>query len=317
MSRARRRDRFGPPSILLGTAILVSLAATPLANAAVAPAHPSGTQPAAAPYACASTPAAAARAAGRKQAGDRATVRTDEQLDTGGQLIGRQVAVHASNGIDAAVSLPVESFVGERVGDAMVYTRAVGGRSEIHVIDLSNGCDVTLAKMQSVVRSAVLDASGSALYVHGVAGAGRRDAGVTRYALDGGSAQLVVAPLPDDVRFGLTFGTQLSWSIDGATLAVQSCGIDACRTRLLDVASGVVSMFDAPGQAALIGVTPMHLVVYGDCPGLPCSVIGIARSTGASQTLAEEAWSASIAAGEGGTAVVSIETAAGIIEVNQ
>jgi hypothetical protein len=76
-------------------------------------------------------------------------------------------------------------------------------------------------------------------------------------------------------------------------------------------------MYDAAGQGSIIGVTPNHLVAFGDCTGLPCSVIAIDRASGATKTLAGEAWSASLAGDVADAGTVRIETAAGVIEVDQ
>lgn len=312
MLRAPWRNVFGPPLAVMGTAALLSLAAAQLATAAAfAPRLAATAQDASD---CSSIPGVAARAVGRRSGGVPPVVQ--QKLDALGQFAGRNVIV-SGVGRSLSISLPAESFVGAPAGDAVVYTSAIGGRSEVHVIDLAVGCDVILARPPGIVRSALLDPSGAAVYVHSVSNPARQDAGVSRYALDGSAVQLVVPPLPDDPRFGVTFGTQLGWSFDGGALFVQSCGADSCRTRLMDVASGGVSTYDGLGQSSIIGVTPAHVVTYGDCAGLPCSVVSIDRATHAATTLADEAWSASLAAGGDGSAIVRIETTAGIVEVTQ
>jgi hypothetical protein len=283
----------------MGTAALISLSAAQLVSAA--PLY-------AALVADCSTPGGAARAAGR-HIGAPAAI--SDKLDQRGEFLGRSIAGQAA-GRPFALTLPVESSVSAPAGDALVYTRAIAGKSEVHVVDLATGCDATLARPAGTARSAVLDPSGSAVYVHGVTFPARADAGVVRYALDGSADQRVVLPLPDDARFGLTFGTQLGWSTDGSTLFVHSCGAYECRTRLLDVASGSVSTVDSRGHGQIIGVTPAHLVTYGACTGLPCPVISHDLATGSEETVANVAWATSI---DGSS--LTIQTAAGNVQVLQ
>jgi len=312
MLHAPWRNVFGPPLVVMGTAALLSLAAAQLATAAAFAPQLAAIAPDASD--CSSVPGVAVRAVGRRSGGVPPVVQ--QKLDALGQFAGRNVIVRGA-GRSLSISLPAESFVGAPAGDAVVYTSAVGGRSEVHVIDLAAGCDVIVARPPGIVRSALLDPSGAAVYVHSVSNPSRQDAGVSRFALDGSAVQLVVPPLPDDPRFGVTFGTQLGWSVDGATLFVQSCDVDSCRTRLMDVASGAIWTYDGLGQGSIVGVSPAHVVAFGDCTGLPCSVISVDRATHASTTLADAAWSASLAAGGDRSAIVRIETAAGIVEVNQ
>lgn len=307
MSRVRWLDRSGAVGIFITTAALVSIAALPLYDRAVARA-------AAAPSCAANTGLAVAAAAVARGAPPVAP-RVADIIGARGEFTGRRLTVATGRGALVGFDLPAESSVAPAVGNAIVYTAAADRRSEVRVIDVETGCDFVVARPADIARSAVLSAGGAAVYVHSVTGA-RADAGVTRYDLDGSDEPaVVVPPLQADERFGRTFGTQLALSADGGTLAVQSCALHACRTRLLDVASGRIQTFDDDGQGAFIGVDQEHLVTYSDCTGLPCAVVSIDRATGASEVLAEEAWSASLVAGSGRRTVVSIETAAGIAEV--
>ena len=238
-----------------------------------------------------------------------------EKLNTAGEYEGQHLSVTLADGSPLEIDLPAESFVAEAHGDALVYTRVDGGHSQVRLIDLATGCDSVLARPKGIVRSALMDADGAAVYVHAVSVGGRQDLGVTRYSLDGGS-RLVVPPLDVDGRFGPTFGTRLAWSTDNSTLVVQSCGLEQCRTRLLD-ANGALTTFDADGQGELIAVTPRYLVAYAACAGLPCAVTSIDRSDGVVSQLAAEAWSTQVTPTADG-AVISIETAdSSTIEVSR
>ena len=294
--RTLTRPPIIPPLVFMGTAALLTLAAAQLAIAAPVLKTSAVTD-------C-SLPGAAGRASARHQGSSPAVA---QRFDSRGEFSGRAMSIA---GRSSAISLPAESFVAQPLGDALVYTISTAGRSEVHLIDLASGCDALIARPAGVTRSAILDASGSAVYVHSVTFPGRSDAGVTRYALDGSPGQQVVPPLPDDARFGLTFGTQLGWSSEGSALFVQSCAIDACRTRLLDVASTGVVTFDADGQGPIVGVTPQHVVTFAECDGLPCAVLSIDRNNASISTVADEAWSATLVGN-----AVRITTAAGIVVV--
>lgn len=303
MFRARRRSAFIPPLVVMGTAVLLSIASSPLALAA----------PVLAPV-CGVGPAVVSNAVTRH--GDGAQPVSGQLLSASGEFSGRSLSVSVP-GRQALLSLPVESFIAQPRGDALAYTLMIDDTSEVHVIDLATACDQIVAGPTGIVRSAILDATGTNVFVHSVTNPARADAGVTRYALDGSAAQLVVPPLPDDARFGPTFGTLLGWSTDNATLFVQSCGLDQCRTRLLDPAGGTVSTYDTPGQGPIIGLTASHLVTYSNCAGLPCDVLSVDRTSGFQATLAMDAHSASMAVAGNGSDIVRIETAAGTVEVTQ
>jgi len=300
MFRARWRNFIRPPLVpplaVMGSVALLSLAAAQLAVAAPLFAASAATD-------C-STAGAAARAIARHLGSSPSIT---QRFDASGAFIGRTVTVPAHV---SALSLPTESFVGQPNGDALIYTTSAAGKSEVHLVDLASGCDALIARPPGTVRSAILSPDGSALYVHSVSYPNRTDAGVARYVLDGSAPQQALAAITDDARFGLTFGTQLGWSSDEATLSVQSCGIDSCRTRLLDLGTGAITTFDDDGQGPIIGVTAQHLITFAACDGLPCPVLSIDRETGTTSGIADEAWSATLAGN-----AVRITAAAGTVEV--
>jgi hypothetical protein len=305
MSRAHRRDQFGPPLMLLGIALLLTTA-IPVVGFAASRQSP-------VPALC---PSAVEILAARDRHAAPGRARQAADLSASGELTGQTLVVGTTAG-ERSIALPVEAFVGQPAGDLLVYAAYTGATgSSIHLVDLASGCDKVAAAPTQIVRSAVLDPSGTALYVHSVSKKGRADNGVARLDLVGGISTTVVPPLPASDAFGPTFGTQLAWSVDGAALAVQSCGFAACRTRVLNLGSGTIATFDAPGQGAFIALTNDHLVTYGDCAGLPCTVLSTDLGTGVVTSLAEEAWSVDDVPGLSG-ATISIETAAGKLEVTQ
>ncbi|HSH21643.1 MAG TPA: hypothetical protein VK992_03370 [Candidatus Caenarcaniphilales bacterium] len=236
-------------------------------------------------------------------------------VNASGLLTGRRLGFEPRAGRKVAITLPPESFVSPVVGDVIVYgwhSPTVG--SEIRAISVDSGCDLLLLRLPDAVRSALLDRSGGALYVHAVAAADRRDLGVTRHELATGHRDLVVGPLPSSEVFGPTFATELRWSVDGEALAVQSCGMSACRTRVLDVTTGVLSSYEGSGHGALVGVTADRLYVFDRCHWSPCRVLAIDLDSGVASEIAEEAFSASLVT-EAGRQVLRIDTAAGRQEV--
>lgn len=308
MSRARWRDQFGPPLMLLGIALLLT-AAIPVVGFAAGRQSPP-------PIACPEARDLVA-ARDRHAAAGRAEPRLVAVLSTTGEISGQALSLDTVAG-PKTVALPAESFVGKAAGDLLVYTAySAAAGSSVHLVDLANGCDKVATAAAQIVRSAVLDASGSVLYVHSVSKAGRRDNGVARLNLESGNTTTVVPPIAPSEPFGPTFGTQLAWSVDGAALAVQSCGFAACRTRVLEVASGVIATFDDPGQGAFIALTKNHLVTYGDCLGLPCAALSFELATGQRTTLADSASSVAVTPVTNGDAGLSIETANGTTEVVQ
>lgn len=313
MERVRWHDRFGPPSLFMTTALLIA-AAFPAALTVGSPAQAAG--PSAAGCRAFDGPAAIARAATTARALG-ATVRDEAQLSGAGEMTGRRLNLKTSAGVPVGVTLPSESFVAPATGNVVVYgmSSAATG-SEVHAVDLATGCDIVLAKPAGVVRSAKLDPRGTSLFVHAVTAAGRRDAGVTRHDLATGATSLAVPALPASDHFGPTFGTELRWSLDGRSLAVQSCGISLCRTRILDTTTGVVETADEPGHGPLVGLTARTLFVFEDLHGLPSALLSIDRHSGLLTRVHEEVFDASLAQA-GSNAVLTIETAAGIREVTE
>ena len=311
MERARWRDRIGPPPLLMSTALLIAVA-LPAGLTAGPPASASGPSAAT----CRGYDVlAVSRAANARRVSGASIVEAFELNDLG-ELTGRRLSVQPSAGAQLSIALPAESFVARPTGNIVLY----GGHSPatgsvVQAIDLASGCDLTLARPAEIVRSAVLDPAGMALFVHTVSRDGRRDVGITRQDLLTGTVSLAVGALAESDAFGPTFGTELRWSVDGTALAVQSCGIGSCRTRILDTLSGLIESIDEP-HGPLIGLTGRSLFAFEDLHGLPSRLLTFNRQTGVLTTLVDEAFDAHLEpAGLG--AVLSIETAAGITEVTE
>jgi hypothetical protein len=82
-------------------------------------------------------------------------------------------------------------------------------------------------------------------------------------------------------------------------VAIQSCGENACRTRLLDAGGQLVGSVDDSGLGALIGLDGDRMVSYAACRGLPCPIVATDTRTGLQHTLVAN----------GGPAVISITSA--------
>jgi hypothetical protein len=164
-----------------------------------------------------------------------------------------------------------------------------------------------------VIRRATVDQSGTAVYEMRVDRASRADLGIWRRSLgDGSWAERILAPIAPDVRFGITFSTELTWDLAGERLAVQSCGEFACRTRLFDPRDGSVETLDAPDLGLLVGVEGDRVVTYGDCHGVPCPLISTDLATGTRTVVDEAAGAATLVRGPSGAEVViEQETASG------
>ncbi len=310
MIGASWRDRIGPPSILLGSALMLT-AAIPAATAVVSRPIPGPVA------ACPGSPAKAARAAQRDGVQpDNVGVRAEARFTSRGELTGRVLRLEHAARPAVSISLPPESFVSERTGDAIVYTRSGGGTgSEVHIIDVESGCDTIVARPAGIVRSAILDRTASAVYVHSVTRAGRKDAGVERHDLADKSVTTAVPPLAPSADTGPTFATELRWSIEGWSLTVQSCGFARCLSRILDIATGDLATIGGLDQGALIATTHGQLITFATCPGLPCPVVAFDVGSGLGQALADEAMDARVATRADGSHVLHIATAQGALEV--
>ncbi len=135
------------------------------------------------------------------------------------------------------------------------------------------------------------------MYALLLARADRADLGIWRLAGAGTSAaasptwQRVLPPIIGvdpvaDQRIGPTWATTLAWGTDGTRLAVQSCGIEECRTRILDPASGTVQALAEDDQGPLVALAGDWLVTWEACNGRPCTIRRIRVTGGTPESLA-------------------------------
>jgi len=244
--------------------------------------------------------------------------RLDPMLDATGTLSARRLT--AGHGATRwSVVLSAESFASGPVGGRLVVGDDDGRRTRLRLLDTGRACWVSLGTGEDVVRSAVLAPDGSALYEHRVDRATRRDLGVWRRPLsDRGARSVRVLPgLAPDASYGPTFSTQLQLAADGR-LIVSACGERACRTRVLDPATGAVAPVDGTGPVA--GLAGRHLIVLEPCEGLPCPVDAVDLASGAVTRLDEadgpvlavpDASGMVVLAHDGGLVVVRLAAAGG------
>ena len=226
-----------------------------------------------------------------------------------GVRVGQRLTVGRADADQSShLDLDPESFAsGPFFGTVLVGTDD-GHASRLSLIDLAAGCRWHVATAGDVVRHATLEAAGGSIVEFRVDRRSRADLGVWRRPLDGRDPSRILGPIGDDPRFGPTWLTELTWSDDGATLVVESCGENACRFRLLDVASGVVRTVADPTLGDLVGVVGGRVIARGACRGLPCPVVSVDRSGGPPMILDDAAGQAVLARDQAGRPVVVHET---------
>lgn len=257
MVESRWFRRAGPAVAAVGAVLLI--AATTLG----APGH------AWVPEACAGLPRIGGSSPG-------SWYRIDPILDAGARAGQRLVIGRAGDRGTRTLELDAESFAAGPFGGMTLVGSDDGTRSRLSLVDVASACSWSLGDSRDVVRTAALAPDGATLFEFRVDRRTRTDLGVWQRALDGSTAaSRVLPPIDADARFGRTWLTDLTWSEDGGSLAVQSCGEIACRVRVLDPADGNVRLVADPGAGDLVGLDADRLVVHGACRGLPCPLLSI------------------------------------------
>lgn len=245
-------------------------------------------------------------------AGVAAWYRLDSVLVAGARQ-GQRLDVGRIGASAWSVSLDSESFATAPTRGRVVFGTDDGRRSTVSVADVERGCSTVVATSSDVIRHAVLAPDGASLYEFRVRRADRADLGVWRRTPGQDDATRVLGPIGPDATFGITWTTDLSWSLDGRSLAVTSCGEVACRIRVLDPATGRSRTVADPRLGALVGLDDERLVVHGACRGLPCPLFAVDVRSGATRRLADAAGLASLVvdAGERSVAVHEVDDLTG------
>jgi len=247
--------------------------------------------------------------------------RMDPVLDADGSLTGQRLMVGRGTSRWSAV-LPAESFASGPVGGRVVVGDDDGLRSRLRLLDTGRGCWTTLGTTADVIRSAVLTPDGTRLFDQRVERATRRDLGTWQRDLGGRPDVVRVLPgLPPDAAYGPTFSTSLLVAQDGR-LVQSACGERACRTRVVDPATGAVAAVNGTGPAA--GLAGGRLIAFAACTGLPCTVDAIDLASGTATPLDEadgpvvaapDAAGVIVLADDGGLGVVRLGAAAADLQV--
>ncbi len=227
--------------------------------------------------------------------------RIDATLDPSGSLTGQRLSIGIVGGsVVRTMTLPVESFAAGPFGRLILVGSDDGQRSQLQAVDVAAGCTRAIGESSDVIRRATVDPSGTAVLEMRVGRADRADLGVWRRPFDGAvEARRVLDPPAPDARFGRTFSTEFTRDAVGGRVAIQSCGENACRTRLLDATGQLVGSVDDSGLGGLIGLDGDRVVSYAACRGLPCPIVATDARTGLQRILVAD----------GGPAVISLTSA--------
>jgi hypothetical protein len=227
--------------------------------------------------------------------GDLATeawYRLDPKLDRDGGLEGQRLALGLGGSrVTRVMDLPAESFAAGPFGRIVLVGADDGVLSQLVAVDVDAACSWTVAEDSTVIRRATIDPDGLTVYEMRVDRATRADLGIWSRPLDGSlPAVRILDPIGSDERFGPTFTTEFSWDVEGArSLAVQSCGEMACRTRVLDLFTRQLRVVEDPDLGPSVGLAGDTLVSYAQCPGFPCPIAATSLTTGSRSILAEAA----------------------------
>jgi len=208
--------------------------------------------------------------------------RLDPRLDRRGALEGQRLAL----GIDGersswVIDLPAESFAAGPFGRIVLVGTNDEANSRLEAVSVVDNCSWPVATEAAVIRRATIDPAGATVYEMLVDRETRADLGIWARPLDGSRpAVQVLGPIVPDERFGRTYTTEFAWDLTGPALAISSCGEAACRTRVLDPATGAVQAVAEPDLGSFIGLAGDVLVSYGACPGLPCPIVATGLGTG-------------------------------------
>jgi hypothetical protein len=250
--------------------------------------------------------------------GVAAWYRLDPALDKQGSLASMHLTVGVAGAPVRWLSLAPESFATGPVGGRILAGTDDGSATRLALVDPERGCLSAMADEAAVIRSAVLTPDGRSVFEHRVDRTTRADLGIWRRPIgaDGTAAGDPVRVLPglaSDALNGRTFTTELLLAQDGR-LVVSSCGLEACRDRVLDPSTGMVTVASGVGPA--VGLDGGRLVARSACAGDPCAIVAVDLATGTREVIVEAAFAAAMDGGalayeEAGGRVATLELATG------
>ncbi len=237
--------------------------------------------------------------------------RIDPVLDAGAR-VGQRLAIgRAGDRGTRRLDLDAESFADGPLGGTILVGTDDGRRSRLSLIDVARACAWVVAESVDVIRTATLAPDGATLFEYRVDRRTRADLGLWQRPVDGSTPpSRMLPPIVADARFGPTWLTDLVWSADARSLAVQSCGEVACRVRVLDPVIGDVQLVSDPDVGDLVGLAGDRLVAHGVCRGLPCPLVSVDLHDGTTTVLDHAAGQAVLSRDADGHPVVIHEVGA-------
>lgn len=225
-----------------------------------------------------------------------------------GRLTGQRLVIGLpGSGRTRWLRLPPESFAAGPFDGRVLVGSDDGRHSTLRLLDPTADCARTVGVSTSVIRRATVTPDRRAILEMRVGRMHRSDQGVFRRSLVlPDRTRRILAPIAPDPRFGPTWSTEFTWGLDGQRVAIQSCGAEACRTRVIDAVGGDLWTAADPRHGELIGLAGDRLLVYAACGGLPCPVVRLDRG-GRTATLVPAAGSARLVDGGTGGPVVAFE----------
>lgn len=237
--------------------------------------------------------------------------RMDPVLHAGARDGQRLAVGRAGSRETRALALDAESFAAGPFGGTILVGSDDGTHSRLSLIEVARGCAWSIGTSDAVVRTATLAPDGGTIFESRVDRRTRADLGVWRRTLDGSTPpSRILPPIEADARFGPTWITDLVWSEDRRSLAVQSCGEVACRIRILEPAGGGVRLVADPSMGDLVGFSGDRLVAHGACRGLPCPLLSVNLAGGSTAVLDHGAGQAVLSRDAQGRVVVVHEVGA-------
>ncbi len=218
-------------------------------------------------------------------------------LDADGTLQGWDLTMTAHGAATTGLRLPPEAAVRGPVDGWVVVAADDGQESTIALISPRAGCAATVHRDRQVVRQAILQPGTGKILFHSVGRSDRADLGVhITHPGSGRAPAQILPPLaatdPALAGVGRIWSTRLQLAHGAAQLAVQHCGEQACRTRLLDLGSGRSGWLPGNAHGLIAGLDSQTVVMFDACPGLPCPLVATALDGGGDRLLSAAAHSA-------------------------
>ena len=174
-------------------------------------------------------------------------------------------------------------------GARVLYHLFDGSRSELHVVDASDGRDDLLVTTPNVVYNAVLDPASGTVFYGQLDAVSRHDLGVWR--LRAGGAPELFLPAASGIAYtgSQQWHRSLALTPDGSRLVVVDCQAAECAAAVYSTVDGrAVASADGLRDDTVFGVTNADLLGIFRCDGGPCSIDAVDLGSGALRTVASD-----------------------------